>query len=265
MSRELPFVKMHGAGNDFVVLDGIRDELPPLEPLARRLADRHCGIGFDQLLVVRPSREADFRMEIYNADGSQVEMCANGIRAFFKYLRDRGHTAADEVAGRDPRGGGRAALGGCGPRARRDGPADPRARQDPDAARERRRPGARRPARGRRAAAAAQLGLDGKPARGALRGRRRRRAGREPRPPPRAPRRVPEPRERRVRRARLPGARAPAHLGARHGRDPRVRERRLRGGGGVHPAGLVRPVAHGRAPGRRAPDRVERAGCAASS
>jgi diaminopimelate epimerase len=97
VSRELPFVKMHGAGNDFVVLDGLRGELPPLEPLARRLADRHFGIGFDQLLVVRPSRAADFRMEIYNADGSQVEMCANGIRAFFKYLRDAGHTSADAV------------------------------------------------------------------------------------------------------------------------------------------------------------------------
>jgi diaminopimelate epimerase len=95
--RELPFVKMHGAGNDFVVLDGLRSELPPLEPLARRLADRHFGVGFDQLLVVRASKNADFRMEIYNADGSQVEMCANGIRAFFKYLRDAGHTAADEV------------------------------------------------------------------------------------------------------------------------------------------------------------------------
>jgi len=97
VSRTLRFVKMHGAGNDFVVLDGIRDELPPLEPLARRLADRHRGVGFDQLLVVRPSRSADFRMEIYNADGSQVEMCANGIRAFFKYLRDHGHTRADEL------------------------------------------------------------------------------------------------------------------------------------------------------------------------
>jgi diaminopimelate epimerase len=93
----LPFTKMHGAGNDFVVLDAIRDELPPLESLARRLADRHFGVGFDQLLVVRPSRSADFRMEIYNADGSQAEMCANGIRAFFKYLRDHGHTEAEEV------------------------------------------------------------------------------------------------------------------------------------------------------------------------
>jgi diaminopimelate epimerase len=97
MRRELPFVKMHGTGNDFVVLDGVRGELPPLERLAAWIADRHFGVGFDQLLVVRPSRAADFRMEIYNADGSQAEMCANGLRAFFKYLRDNGHTSADEV------------------------------------------------------------------------------------------------------------------------------------------------------------------------
>jgi diaminopimelate epimerase len=95
--RGLPFTKMHGAGNDFVVLDGIRDELPPLEPLAARLCDRHFGIGADQLLVLRPSRQADFRMQIFNADGSQVEMCANGIRCLYKYLRDRGHTDADEI------------------------------------------------------------------------------------------------------------------------------------------------------------------------
>lgn len=97
MSRTIAFAKMHGAGNDFVVLDGIRQELPPLEPRVRRWSDRHRGIGFDQLLVVRPSSTADFRMEIWNADGSQVEMCANGIRAFFKYLRDAGHTDRDAV------------------------------------------------------------------------------------------------------------------------------------------------------------------------
>ncbi|MDH3518822.1 MAG: diaminopimelate epimerase [Myxococcales bacterium] len=97
MSRALAFTKMHGAGNDFVVLDGLREALPPIEPLARRLCDRHFGIGADQLLVVRPSDAADYRMEIFNADGSQVEMCANGIRAFYKYLRDRGHTDADEI------------------------------------------------------------------------------------------------------------------------------------------------------------------------
>jgi len=97
MSRTLRFTKMHGAGNDYVVLDGIREALPPIAPLAAQLCDRHFGIGADQLLVVRPSRTADFRMEIYNADGSQVEMCGNGIRAFYKFLRDRGHTDADAI------------------------------------------------------------------------------------------------------------------------------------------------------------------------
>jgi diaminopimelate epimerase len=95
---QLPFTKMHGAGNDFVVLDALRDRLPAdLAAFSRRIGDRHFGIGFDQLLVVRPSDAADFRMEIYNPDGSQVEMCANGIRAFYKYLRDHGHTQSDEL------------------------------------------------------------------------------------------------------------------------------------------------------------------------
>ena len=98
MSRELPFTKMHGAGNDFVVLDGLRDELPPPATLAARLLDRHFGIGGDQLLVVRESRVADFRMEIFNPDGSQVEMCANGIRAFYLFVRNAGHTTKDEIA-----------------------------------------------------------------------------------------------------------------------------------------------------------------------
>jgi diaminopimelate epimerase len=89
---------MHGAGNDFVVLDGIRDALPhDLVAFSRRIAHRNFGIGCDQILVVRESTLADFRMEIFNADGSQVEMCANGIRAFYKFLRDHGHTSADEV------------------------------------------------------------------------------------------------------------------------------------------------------------------------
>ena len=94
----LAFTKMHGAGNDFVVLDGLRDALPrDLAAFSRRVAHRQLGIGCDQILVVRPSQAADFRMEIFNPDGSQVEMCANGIRAFYKYLRDHGHTEADEI------------------------------------------------------------------------------------------------------------------------------------------------------------------------
>lgn len=96
--RWLEFTKMHGAGNDFVVLDGLAGELPPLERLAARIADRHLGVGCDQILVVRPSEVADFRMDIYDADGSRVEMCGNGIRAVLKYLRDRGHTTADEIS-----------------------------------------------------------------------------------------------------------------------------------------------------------------------
>ena len=98
MSRMLRFTKMHGAGNDYVVLDGIREELPPIPPLAAQLCDRHFGVGADQLLVARPSRTADFRMEIYNADGSQVEMCGNGLRAFYKFLKDRGHTDDDVIS-----------------------------------------------------------------------------------------------------------------------------------------------------------------------
>ena len=98
MSRQIPFTKMHGAGNDYVVLDGIREDLPiDLPALARAVADRHFGVGFDQMLVARPSSSADFRMDIYNADGSQVEMCANGIRAFYLFLRDQKHTTADEI------------------------------------------------------------------------------------------------------------------------------------------------------------------------
>jgi len=96
--RFLQFTKMHGAGNDLVVLDARKRELPPIEPLAARLADRHLGIGCDQILVLRPSEVADVRMDIYDADGSRVEMCGNGIRAVLKYLRDRGHTHAEEIA-----------------------------------------------------------------------------------------------------------------------------------------------------------------------
>ncbi len=96
--KALPFTKMHGAGNDFVVLDGITGELPELVPLAVRLCDRNFGIGADQLLVVRPSSSADVRMEIYNPDGSQAEMSGNGIRVLFKYLRDRGMSQADEIS-----------------------------------------------------------------------------------------------------------------------------------------------------------------------
>ena len=94
----IPFAKMHGAGNDLVVIDCLAgDPVDDWEAFARFALDRHLGVGGDQLLLVQPSEAADFTMGIRNPDGSTAEMCANGIRAFLKYLRDRGLTDRDEV------------------------------------------------------------------------------------------------------------------------------------------------------------------------
>lgn len=79
---------MHGLGNDFVLIDGTRFKLPNPRKNARFLCDRRLGIGADQLLLLGPSRRADFRMQVFNADGSQAEMCGNGLRCLAKYLRD---------------------------------------------------------------------------------------------------------------------------------------------------------------------------------
>jgi diaminopimelate epimerase len=78
----IPFVKMHGLGNDFVVLDGRADPLPMIDgAAATALSDRHTGIGCDQLILLEPSNVADLRMRIFNADGSEVESCGNATRA----------------------------------------------------------------------------------------------------------------------------------------------------------------------------------------
>jgi diaminopimelate epimerase len=78
----IAFTKMHGLGNDFVVLDGRAETLPALDrAAAAALADRHTGIGCDQLIVLEPSDTADFRMRIFNADGGEVEACGNASRA----------------------------------------------------------------------------------------------------------------------------------------------------------------------------------------
>jgi diaminopimelate epimerase len=96
--RTIRFAKMHGAGNDLVVIDCLGgDPVDDWTGFARFALDRRLGIGGDQLLLVKPSREADFAMAIRNADGSTAEMCANGIRAFTKYVRDRGLTAKDVI------------------------------------------------------------------------------------------------------------------------------------------------------------------------
>jgi diaminopimelate epimerase len=96
----LSFTKMHGLGNDYLVIDGLRGRPPErlLARLARLLSDRHFGIGADGLLLVLPSPAADFRMRVFNADGSEAEMCGNGIRLLARYLHDRKLTRKRELA-----------------------------------------------------------------------------------------------------------------------------------------------------------------------
>ena len=84
------FVKMHGLGNDFIVIDDRGDSLPGIAQKAARLCHRRLGIGADQLLLLKSSRKADFRMQIFNADGSQVQMCGNGIRCLARYIKEQG-------------------------------------------------------------------------------------------------------------------------------------------------------------------------------
>jgi diaminopimelate epimerase len=95
-----PFTKMHGAGNDFVVFDGVTRPVALTPEKIRRLADRHFGIGCDQVLVVeRPSASgADFRYRIFNADGGEVEQCGNGARCFVRFVRDKRLTDKNEIA-----------------------------------------------------------------------------------------------------------------------------------------------------------------------
>lgn len=95
---ELKFTKMQGLGNDFVVLDGINQLVNLDQQQIRLLADRHFGIGCDQLLLVeKAAGQADFRYRIFNADGSEVEQCGNGARCFVRYVYDHGLTQKNEI------------------------------------------------------------------------------------------------------------------------------------------------------------------------
>ena len=96
---KLPFTKMQGAGNDFVVLDGVRRSITLSSAQVRHLADRHFGVGADQILLVEPADEpdVDFRYRIFNADGAEVEHCGNGARCFVRYVRDHGLTDRDTI------------------------------------------------------------------------------------------------------------------------------------------------------------------------
>ena len=95
----LEFSKMHGLGNDFVVIDAVNQSVALSPEQVRRLADRHRGIGCDQLLLVERSggEQADFRYRIYNADGGEVAQCGNGARCFMRFVHDRGLTDQREL------------------------------------------------------------------------------------------------------------------------------------------------------------------------
>ncbi len=94
------FTKMQGAGNDFVVIDAISQRVRLTGAMARRIADRHYGIGCDQILLVEAPTvpEADFRYRIWNADGGEVEQCGNGARCFVRFVRDKRLTAKREIS-----------------------------------------------------------------------------------------------------------------------------------------------------------------------
>lgn len=88
----MDFTKMHGLGNDYIFLNCMESTPDNLGELARRLSDRHVGVGGDGIICVCPSQRADFKMRMFNADGSEGAMCGNGIRCFGKYVYDKGLT-----------------------------------------------------------------------------------------------------------------------------------------------------------------------------
>jgi diaminopimelate epimerase len=97
--RRIPFTKMQGLGNDFVVLDGVTQRIDLSREDLRLLADRHLGVGCDQILLVEPAlaSDNDFRYRIFNADGGEVQQCGNGARCFVRFVRDRGLSHKDTL------------------------------------------------------------------------------------------------------------------------------------------------------------------------
>ena len=96
----MKFTKMEGCGNDYVYIDGARERIAPEEKpdFVRRVSDRHFGIGSDGVIFINPSTEADFEMEMYNADGTRGEMCGNGIRCVAKFVYDKGLTDKCDIS-----------------------------------------------------------------------------------------------------------------------------------------------------------------------
>lgn len=94
----MKFTKMQGLGNDYVYINCFREKITDASEMAIKVSDRHFGVGSDGLILIRPSRVADFEMEMYNADGSRGEMCGNGIRCVAKYVYDYGLTDKTRIS-----------------------------------------------------------------------------------------------------------------------------------------------------------------------
>ncbi len=94
----MKFTKMHGCGNDYVYINCFEEKVENPTELAKKVSNRNFGVGSDGMILICPSDKADFRMDMYNADGSQSEMCGNGIRCVGKYVYDYGLTDKEEVS-----------------------------------------------------------------------------------------------------------------------------------------------------------------------
>lgn len=91
------FTKMHGIGNDYVYVDGVKENIPNPNAFSKYVSDRHFGIGSDGLIMILPSDVADFRMRMFNADGSEGKMCGNGTRCIGKFVYDKGYTTKTNI------------------------------------------------------------------------------------------------------------------------------------------------------------------------
>jgi diaminopimelate epimerase len=94
----MKFTKMQGLGNDYVYVNGFEEQIENPQELARKISDRHYGVGSDGLILIQPSKVADFEMVMYNADGSRGEMCGNGMRCVGKYVYDYGLTQKQQIS-----------------------------------------------------------------------------------------------------------------------------------------------------------------------
>ena len=96
---KIPFTKMHGIGNDFIIIDQLKNQYRLNSDIIKSLSHRQFGIGFDQLLIIESSlnTEAEFRYRIFNADGNEVEQCGNGARCFYRYIKNKNISANSEI------------------------------------------------------------------------------------------------------------------------------------------------------------------------